>query len=58
MQRFPDGFVATPLPFEVNGWQGARGTAAAYNAHTDEILEALGYDEDQRVELRLQSTIW
>jgi crotonobetainyl-CoA:carnitine CoA-transferase CaiB-like acyl-CoA transferase len=56
--QFPDGFVATPVPFEVNGWQGARGTAAGYNAHTDQILDELGYDDDQRTELRAQSVVW
>ncbi len=56
--EFPDGFVATPTPFEVNGWQGVRGTAAEYNADTDDILEALGYNEDQRLELRAEGSIW
>jgi crotonobetainyl-CoA:carnitine CoA-transferase CaiB-like acyl-CoA transferase len=55
---FPDGFAATPLPFEVNGWPGVRGTAAGYNAQTEEILEELGYDHDQRTDLRAQSVIW
>ncbi len=56
--EFPDGFVVTPTPFEVNGWQGVRGTAAEYNADTDGILEALGYNEDQRLELRAEGAIW
>jgi crotonobetainyl-CoA:carnitine CoA-transferase CaiB-like acyl-CoA transferase len=55
---FPDGFTATPTPFEVNGWQGARTIAADYNEHTDAILDDLGYDEEQRVRLRTEGTIW
>jgi crotonobetainyl-CoA:carnitine CoA-transferase CaiB-like acyl-CoA transferase len=55
---FPDGFSATPTPFEVNGWQGARSVAASYNEHTDEILGDLGYDDEQRVGLRTEGTIW
>ncbi len=58
LATFPDGFVATPAPFEVNGWTGARGVAAEYGEHTDEILQELGYDEDQRTELRVTGTIW
>jgi CoA:oxalate CoA-transferase len=55
---FPDGFVAPPVPFEVNGWKGARGTAADYGAHTDEVLGELGYDAEQRLALRAEGTIW
>ena len=55
---FPDGFVATPAPFEVNGWTGARSVAADYGEHTDEILAELGYSEDQRTDLRIAGTIW
>ena len=58
LATFPDGFVATPAPFEVNGWTGARSVAADYSEHTDEILNELGYDEDQRTELRIAGTIW
>jgi CoA:oxalate CoA-transferase len=55
---FPDGFVGTPTPFEVNGWQGARSVAADYSEHSDEILDELGYDEDRRIVLRGQGTLW
>jgi CoA:oxalate CoA-transferase len=56
--EFPDGFVATPVPFEVDGWPGVRGAAAAYSAHTDEILAELGVDDDQRADLRARSVVW
>jgi crotonobetainyl-CoA:carnitine CoA-transferase CaiB-like acyl-CoA transferase len=55
---FPDGFVGTPTPFEVNGWHGARAVAAGYGQHSDEILAELGYDEDARTGLRAEGTLW
>ena len=58
LATFPDGFVGTPTPFEVDGYPGTRGTAADYSQHTDEILNELGYDEAQRLELRAEGTIW
>jgi crotonobetainyl-CoA:carnitine CoA-transferase CaiB-like acyl-CoA transferase len=58
LATFPDGLVATTTPFEVNGWRGERGVAAGYSQHTDEILAELGYDENQRNQLRAEGTIW
>ncbi|MDH4144729.1 MAG: CoA transferase [Acidimicrobiia bacterium] len=58
LATFPDGYVAVPAPFEVNGWTGGRTVAAGYGEHTDEILAELGYDEDQRIGLRVGGTIW
>lgn len=55
---FPDGFVGTPMPFDVNEWGGTRGTAAEYSQHTDEILAEVGYDDQQRLQLRAEGTIW
>ncbi len=58
LTTFPDGFTATPTPFEVNGWGGVRGVAAGYSQHTDEILAELGVDEDTRNQLRVDGTVW
>ena len=58
LATFPDGFTATPTPFEVNGWGGVRGVAAGYSQHTDEILAELGVDEDTRNQLRVDGTVW
>jgi crotonobetainyl-CoA:carnitine CoA-transferase CaiB-like acyl-CoA transferase len=55
---FPDGFVGTPTPFDINSWGGTRGTAAEYSQHTDEILAELGHDDDQRLQLRAEGAIW
>lgn len=58
LHTFPDGTVAPPTPFEVNGWQGVPGVAAAYSEHTDEILAELGLDDEARTALRASGTIW
>lgn len=55
---FPDGFVGTPAPYEVDGWRGARTVAAEYGEHTDEILKELDYRDEDLVELRVESAIW
>ena len=55
---FPDGFVGPPAPFEVGDWRGARSTAARYGEHTDEVLSELGYNDEDRLNLRVASAIW
>jgi crotonobetainyl-CoA:carnitine CoA-transferase CaiB-like acyl-CoA transferase len=55
---FPDGFVGPPAPYEVDGWRGARGLAAEYGEHTDEVLQELGYEDEELVDLRIQRAIW
>lgn len=55
---YDDGFVGPPAPFEIDGFRGARGLAAEYSEHTDEILAELGYSEDEIVMLRADSAIW
>jgi len=55
---YDDGFVGPPAPFEIDGYRGARGLAAEYSEHTDEILSELGYSEDEIVVLRADSAIW
>ncbi len=55
---FDDGFIATPAPFDVDDWRGARGLAAEYSEHTDQILEELGYDDASILELRSQGAVW
>ena len=49
---FDDGLVAPPTPFDVDGFRGVRGRAAAYGEHTDEILSALGYSIGDIAELK------
>jgi formyl-CoA transferase len=34
-----------------------QGTAPALGEHTDEVLQALGYDETSRLELRREGTV-
>jgi crotonobetainyl-CoA:carnitine CoA-transferase CaiB-like acyl-CoA transferase len=58
LATFDDGFIGPPAPFEVDGFQGARGLAAAYGEHTDGVLAELGYTEEQITELRLKEAIW
>ena len=55
---FPDGFVGPPAPYEVDGWRGSRGLAADYGEHTDEVLQELGYGDEDLVELRIETAIW
>ncbi|MGF1596044.1 MAG: CaiB/BaiF CoA transferase family protein [Acidimicrobiales bacterium] len=55
---FDDGFVGPPGPFDVDGWPGARGAAAEYGEHTDEILAELGYDDEQVLQFRTEGAIW
>lgn len=55
---YPDGSVAVPVPFDVDAFTGTRGVASAYGEDTDAVLGALGYDEEQLIELRLANAIW
>ncbi len=55
---FDDGFVGPPAPFDVDEWRGARGLAAEYGQHTDEVLGELGYDDDKLLQLRTDGAIW
>ena len=55
---FDDGFTGPPAPFEVDGWLGARGGAADYAEHTDEVLAELGYDDDEVVALKAAGAVW
>ena len=55
---FDDGFVGPPAPFDVDDWRGARGLAAEYAEHTDEILAELGYDDERVLELKAAGAIW
>ncbi len=55
---FGDGFVGPPAPFEVGDWGGARGLAAEYAQHTDEVLRELGVDEDRLMELKAEGAVW
>lgn len=55
---FDDGFVGPPAPFDVDSWRGARGLAAEYGQHTDEVLTDLGYDEEAVLALRANGAIW
>ena len=56
--EFDDGFVGTPVPFEVDGFLGSRGVAAEYGEHTDEVLAELGYDDEELLRLRIDGAIW
>ena len=55
---FDDGFVGPPTPFEVDDWRGTRGQAAQYGEHTDEVLEELGYADDEILALKAAGAIW
>ena len=54
LTTFDDGFIGPPAPFEVDGFRGVRGLAAAYGEHSDAVLAELGYAEEQITELRGQ----
>jgi crotonobetainyl-CoA:carnitine CoA-transferase CaiB-like acyl-CoA transferase len=58
MVTFDDGFVGPPAPFDVDAWQGARGLAADYAEHTDDILSEMGLDEEQILELKAEGAVW
>ena len=58
LTTFDDGFIGPPAPFEVDGFQGVRGLAAAYGEHSDAVLAELGYTEEQITELRVKEAIW
>ena len=58
LATFDDGFIGPPAPFEVDGFQGVRGLAAAYGEHSDAVLAELGYTEEQITELRVKEAIW
>ena len=55
---FDDGFIGTPAPFDVDDYRGARGTAADYGEHTDEVLGELGYDEEAILQLKIEGVAW
>ncbi|MGH1488815.1 MAG: CaiB/BaiF CoA transferase family protein [Acidimicrobiales bacterium] len=55
---FDDGFVGPPAPFEVDDWLGARGLAADYAEHTDEVLAELGFDEERILTLKAEGVVW
>ena len=55
---FDDGFIGPPAVFDVDEFRGARGVAADYGEHTDEILAELGYDEQQILELKAVNAVW
>ncbi|MDH3683211.1 MAG: CoA transferase, partial [Acidimicrobiia bacterium] len=56
--RFDDGFVGPPGLVDVDEWRGARGLAADYGEHTDELLAELGYDEEQILRLKAEGAVW
>ncbi|MDG2114421.1 MAG: CoA transferase, partial [Actinomycetota bacterium] len=58
LATFPDGFVAPPTPFDVDGFKGARGAAAEYGEHTDELLAEYGYSDDEILDLRINGAVW
>ena len=55
---FDDGFVGPPTPFEVDDWRGARGLAADYGEHTDEVLAELGFTDDEVIGLKVAGAVW
>lgn len=58
LTTFDDGFVGPPTPFEIDGFPGVRGLAAAYGEHSAEILAELGFTDEEVVQLRLAQAIW
>lgn len=55
---FEDGWIGPPAPYEVDGFEGARGVAADYGEHTDEVLTELGYDAEAIVQLKVDGAVW
>ena len=55
---FDDGFIGPPAVFDVDEFRGARGVAADYGEHTDQILAELGYGDDEVVDLRVAGAVW
>ena len=55
---YPDGSVAVPVPYEVDGFQGTRAVASPYSADTDEVLTGLGLTDDDLIALRTANAIW
>lgn len=55
---FDDGFVGPPGLVDVDEWRGARGLAADYGEHTDDVLAELGYDDDQILQLKAEGAVW
>ena len=55
---YDDGFTGPPAPYEVDDWRGARGGAAAYAEHTDEVLGELGYDDEAILGLKAAGAVW
>jgi CoA:oxalate CoA-transferase len=56
--RFPDGFIGTPGPYQIDDWPGLRSTASEYGEHTDEVLTELGFTAQEIGALRVDSTVW
>jgi crotonobetainyl-CoA:carnitine CoA-transferase CaiB-like acyl-CoA transferase len=55
---FPDGTRGPALPYTVGDWGGARSAPAEYGEDTNAILEELGIDEDEILQLRIKGAIW
>ena len=54
----PDGMVGVPVPYDVDSFTGMGGTASTYGEDTDAVLEQLGYNPDQLIQLRVAGAIW
>ncbi|MEM7326281.1 MAG: CoA transferase [Actinomycetota bacterium] len=55
---YEDGFVGPPAPFEVDDWRGARGPAAAYGEHTDDLLIELGFADEEILAFKASDAVW
>lgn len=55
---FDDGFIGPPAPFEIDGFRGARGLAADYGQHSDEVLTELGFTEEEILQLRIDEAVF
>lgn len=55
---YDDGFTGPPVPFDIDGWSGARGPAGIYGEHTDAVLADLGYDDEEILRLRTDGAVW